>query len=67
MKKRLYELYLNGSFYGCGPLVYMQELITDYIRMGLYGKATVEFKIVRVAGGERDGIRNNAAEQGDRK
>jgi len=55
VKKRVYELYLNGSFYGCGPLFYMKELIMDYIQMGLYGKDTVEFKIVRVHRGERDG------------
>lgn len=66
-----YSLFLNGRFYGSGNLRYMNELITDYLRHGMYGRQTVEFKVVKrvykteeVTAIERS---DNVPKQGDRK
>lgn len=42
MMNKRYYLYLNGKFYGSGPLYYMHELIDQY------GKPSVEFSIEAV-------------------
>lgn len=42
----MYSLYLNGKFYGSGPLEYMNELIRDYVVIcQMYGKKKVSFDI----------------------
>jgi hypothetical protein len=43
-----YRLFINGEFYGGGPLRYMHELIRDYVITNrMYGRKQVEFKIVK--------------------
>jgi hypothetical protein len=43
-----YKCYLNGKFYGSGPLAYMRELFVDYVILNqMYGRSEVDFKIVK--------------------
>ncbi|PFK99925.1 hypothetical protein COJ01_17925 [Priestia megaterium] len=42
-----YTCYLNGNFYGYGPLEYMNELFRDYVvACEMYGRKEVSFDIV---------------------
>jgi hypothetical protein len=46
MRQR-YHLYLNGKFYGSGPIGYMHELIANcLVGNGMYGKDDVTFRVV---------------------
>ena len=48
VKLQTYICYLNGKFYGGGPLEYMHELFKDYvITCQMYGHEECEFKIVK--------------------
>ncbi|MFD9628658.1 hypothetical protein [Peribacillus muralis] len=44
----MYQMFLNGKFYGQGNAAYMKELFTDYVvSCAMYGKEMAEFKIVK--------------------
>ena len=44
-----YTLYLNGSFYGCGTIEYINELISDYlVNCNMYGRNEVDFRVEKV-------------------
>lgn len=45
----MYELRLNGRFYGTGNLDYMNELIHDYLIVNeLYGRDNCSFEILKL-------------------
>ena len=46
MMAEIYECYLNGKFYGSGPLEYIRELFEDYfITCKMYGRDKAEFTV----------------------
>lgn len=48
-ERKVYALFLEGTLYGKGPLVYVHELLRDYIVVHeLYGKEHVKADIVKV-------------------
>ena len=45
----MYELFLNGKFYGAGGVDYISQLINDYVvTCEMYGRKEVDLKVVRV-------------------
>lgn len=47
----VYHLHLNGKLYGAGSPEYMIELIEEYVvHRKMYGKESVELKVVKVGG-----------------
>jgi len=52
MSNETYTLYIDGEFYGRGPLSYVQELIAQYTEVrAMYGRPSVTFKIDKVGAG----------------
>ncbi|WP_170958759.1 hypothetical protein [Bacillus pseudomycoides] len=48
MKTR-YRLYLNGSYYGFGPIDHINSLIRDYlVDCEMYGRKEVDFRIEEI-------------------
>lgn len=50
MKQR-YRLYLNGDYYGFGPIDHINSLIRDYlVDFELYGREEVDFRVEKIGG-----------------
>lgn len=47
--KHRYRLYLNGDYYGFGPIDYINSLIRDYlVDCELYGREKVDFRVEKI-------------------